>query len=74
MTFSVGLFADGTDAVTVTGITRPGHDGRVILNSATSSFPLVFFKPQIGSKLVSNLYMDMGQGFLECLHEIFNDE
>ena len=49
MTFSVGLFADGTDAVTVTGITRPGHDGRVILNSATSSFPLVFFKPQIGS-------------------------
>ena len=30
MTFSVGLFADGTDAVTVTGITRPGHDGRVI--------------------------------------------
>ena len=30
MTFSVGLFADGTDAVTATGITRPGHDGRVI--------------------------------------------
>ena len=31
------------------------------------------FKPKIGSKLVSNLYMDMGQGLLECLHEIFDE-
>jgi len=31
------------------------------------------FKPKIGSKLVSNLYMDMGQGLLECLHEIFDN-
>ena len=28
------------------------------------------FTPKIGSKLVSNLYMDMGQGLLECLQEI----
>ena len=32
------------------------------------------FKPKIGSKLVNNLYMDMGQGLLECLHEIFDDQ
>jgi UDP-glucose 4-epimerase len=28
------------------------------------------FTPKIGSKLVSNLYVDMGQGLLECLQEI----
>ena len=28
------------------------------------------FIPKIGKKLVSNCYTDMGQGFLECLHEI----
>ncbi len=28
------------------------------------------FTPKIGSKLVSNLYMDMGQGLLECMQEI----
>jgi UDP-glucose 4-epimerase len=28
------------------------------------------FIPKIGHKLVGNLYMDMGQGLLECLHEI----
>lgn len=28
------------------------------------------FVPKIGHKLVSNLYLDMGQGILECLHEI----
>ena len=28
------------------------------------------FTPKIGSKLVSNLYTDMGQGLLECLQEI----
>ena len=28
------------------------------------------FTPKIGSKLVSNIYMDMGQGLLECLQEI----
>jgi UDP-glucose 4-epimerase len=31
------------------------------------------FIPKAGSKLVSNLYMDMGQGFLECLQEISQD-
>jgi UDP-glucose 4-epimerase len=28
------------------------------------------FVPKIGSKLTSNLYTDLGQGILECLHEI----
>ena len=28
------------------------------------------FTPKIGSKLVSTLYVDMGQGFLECLQEL----
>ena len=28
------------------------------------------FTPKIGSKLVSNFYMDMGQGLLECLQEV----
>ena len=28
------------------------------------------FTPKIGSKLVGNLYIDMGQGLLECLQEI----
>ena len=31
------------------------------------------FTPKIGLKLVSNLYMDMGQGFLECLQDIRQD-
>ncbi len=29
------------------------------------------FTPKIGSKLVSNLYTDMGQGLLECFQEVF---
>jgi len=28
------------------------------------------FTPKVGDKLVSNRYTDMGQGLLECLHEI----
>ncbi|SVC63000.1 uncharacterized protein METZ01_LOCUS315854 [marine metagenome] len=31
------------------------------------------FTPKVGSKLVSNLYTDMGQGLLECLQEISNN-
>ena len=30
------------------------------------------FMPKIGNKLVSNCYVDMGQGLLECLHEIYS--
>lgn len=29
------------------------------------------FIPKIGHKLVNHRYLDMGQGFLECLHEIY---
>ena len=31
------------------------------------------FTPKVGAKLVSNLYVDMGQGFLECLQELSQD-
>ncbi len=31
------------------------------------------FTPKIGNKLVSNCYVDMGQGLLECLYEISKD-
>lgn len=30
------------------------------------------YTPKIGSKLVNHLYVDMGQGLLECLHEMDN--
>jgi len=31
------------------------------------------YTPKVGSKLVSNCYVDMGQGLLECLQEISKD-
>jgi UDP-glucose 4-epimerase len=31
------------------------------------------FTPKVGNKLVSNCYTDMGQGLLECLHEIYEE-
>ncbi len=31
------------------------------------------YTPKVGSKLVSNCYVDMGQGLLECLQEISRD-
>jgi UDP-glucose 4-epimerase len=30
------------------------------------------FRPKIGKKLVSNYYLDMGQGLLDCLDEIYH--
>jgi UDP-glucose 4-epimerase len=32
------------------------------------------FVPKIGQKLVSHYYMDMGQGLLECINEIYSDK
>lgn len=32
------------------------------------------FVPKIGHKLVNHCYMDMGQGLLECLHEMYGHE
>ena len=29
------------------------------------------FSPKVGHKLVNHRYLDMGQGFLDCLHEIY---
>jgi len=37
------------------------------------SFTPYSFVPKIGQKLVTNCYLDMGQGFLECLHEIHDN-
>lgn len=32
------------------------------------------YVPKIGQKLVSHYYQDMGQGLLECLHELHNND
>jgi UDP-glucose 4-epimerase len=32
------------------------------------------FRPKIGKKLVSNYYLDMGQGLLDCLDEIYHSD
>jgi UDP-glucose 4-epimerase len=37
------------------------------------SFTPYSFVPRVGQKLVTNYYVDMGQGFLECLHEMHNN-
>ena len=31
------------------------------------------YVPKIGHKLTNHLYLDMGQGLLECLHEMHQD-
>lgn len=40
------------------------------LENAHYTFTPYSFMPKIGKKLVSNTYMDMGQGLLECLQDI----
>ena len=30
------------------------------------------FSPKMGKKLVNNLYVDMGQGILHCMDEIYH--
>ncbi|WP_407282792.1 NAD-dependent epimerase/dehydratase [Methanolobus sp. WCC1] len=32
------------------------------------------FSPKIAKKMVSNYYLDMGQGLLQCLQEMYNEE
>jgi len=32
------------------------------------------FSPKIAKKLISNYYLDMGQGLLECISEIYENE
>ena len=39
-------------------------------NSSHYTLTPYSFIPKIGSKLVGNCYVDMGQGLVECLHEI----
>ena len=46
---------------------------QAVQNSLPYSLTPYSFTPKTGLKLVSNLYMDMGQGFLECLQDIRQD-
>lgn len=50
------------------------HDVTVEFSQIAGDSHYVFtpysFIPKIGHKLVSNCYVDMGQGLLECLHEL----
>lgn len=41
-------------------------------SSAHYTYTPYSFTPKIGHKLVNHCYLDMGQGFLECLHEIYS--
>lgn len=41
--------------------------------SAHYTYTPYSFSPRIGYKITNNLYIDMGQGLLECLHEINDD-
>lgn len=41
-------------------------------NSAHYTYTPYSFAPKIGRKLINHQYLDMGQGFLECLHEMFS--
>jgi UDP-glucose 4-epimerase len=45
-------------------------DLRPLEGKAHYSITPYSFTPKIGQKLVSNYYTDLGQGLLECLHEI----
>lgn len=42
-------------------------------NSAHYTHTPYSFSPRVGYKFTNNLYIDMGQGLLECLHEINDD-
>jgi UDP-glucose 4-epimerase len=43
-------------------------------NNAHYAITPYSFIPKIGNKLVSNCYVDMGQGLLECIHDIYSKE
>jgi UDP-glucose 4-epimerase len=42
-------------------------------NEAHYNLTPYMFIPKVGKKLASNCYVDMGQGLLECLHEISHE-
>ncbi len=44
-----------------------------VLNNFHYTLTPYSYTPKVGSKLVSNCYVDMGQGLLECLQEISRD-
>ena len=53
-----------------------GGDVKIEFNKTDSNhykYTPYSFIPKIGNKLVSNEYIDMGQGLLECLHEIHDN-
>lgn len=43
-------------------------------NGAHYSLTPYSYIPRVGCKLVSNYYVDMGQGLLECINEIYNEK
>ena len=43
------------------GIKNPDH----------YSYTPYSFTPKVGHKIISHCYVDMGQGLLECLHEMY---
>ncbi len=49
----------------------PARDGSRVGESAHYSLTPYNFRPKIGRKLVSDLYLDMGQGLLDVLEEIY---
>ena len=50
---------------------EPPTDGSQL--SAHYAITPYSFRPRIGKKLVSHYYVDLGQGLLDCLHEIYED-
>ena len=51
----------------------PGGDAR---HGESGHFAITpySFRPKVARKLVANPYLDMGQGLLECLEEIYLEE
>ena len=52
--------ADGDDA-------KHGNSGHFLITPYS-------FRPRIAKKLVNNPYLDMGQGLLDCLESLYEEE
>jgi UDP-glucose 4-epimerase len=53
---------------------RPPAPADDLPTSAHYSITPYTFRPRVARKLVSNYYTDMGQGLVDCLHEIHDSE
>ena len=52
----------------------PGSSENNVKHSPHYSKTPYSFRPRIGKKLVSHYYLDMGEGLLDCLEEIYDTE